>query len=58
VDRRGFEVEIIGRAESWSMSAPVLFYVEPWWGGGPHFPSGRDLMGKVLLRVRDEENSR
>lgn len=27
---------------------------DPWWGGGPNFPDGRDLLGKVLVRVRDE----
>ncbi len=27
---------------------------DPWWGGGPNFPRGRDLLGKVLVRVRDQ----
>jgi len=27
---------------------------DPWWGGGPQFPSGRDWLGKVLMTVRDE----
>jgi len=26
---------------------------DPWWGGGPNFPSGKDLLGKVLRKVRD-----
>ena len=26
---------------------------DPWWGGGPNFPNGRDWLGKVLLRVRE-----
>jgi hypothetical protein len=25
---------------------------DPWWGGGPNFPSGRDLLGKALMEVR------
>jgi hypothetical protein len=25
---------------------------DPWWGGGPNFPGGRDLLGKALMRVR------
>lgn len=25
---------------------------DPWWGGGPNFPHGRDLLGQVLMRVR------
>lgn len=25
---------------------------DPWWGGGPNFPSGRDMLGKVLIDVR------
>lgn len=31
---------------------------DPWWGGGPHFPHGRDMLGKVLMRVRDELRDR
>lgn len=27
---------------------------DPWWGGGPNFPHGRDWLGKVLMKVRDE----
>jgi ribA/ribD-fused uncharacterized protein len=25
---------------------------DPWWGGGPNFPGGRDLLGKALISVR------
>ena len=25
---------------------------DPWWGGGPNFPAGRDMLGKVLVEVR------
>lgn len=25
---------------------------DPWWGGGPNFPGGRDLLGKALKEVR------
>lgn len=25
---------------------------DPWWGGGPNFPSGKDLLGKALMQVR------
>ena len=25
---------------------------DPWWGGGPNFPGGRDWLGKVLMLVR------
>ena len=25
---------------------------DPWWGGGPNYPKGRDLLGKILMRVR------
>ena len=25
---------------------------DPWWGGGPNFPSGKDMLGKVLMKVR------
>ena len=25
---------------------------DPWWGGGPNFPKGKDLLGKALIRVR------
>ena len=25
---------------------------DPWWGGGPNFPKGRDLLGKALMVVR------
>lgn len=25
---------------------------DPWWGGGPNFPRGRDMLGRVLVRVR------
>ncbi|MAG26482.1 Swarming motility protein ybiA [Candidatus Pacearchaeota archaeon] len=25
---------------------------DPWWGGGPNFPGGRDLLGKALIEVR------
>ena len=25
---------------------------DPWWGGGPNFPGGRDLLGKALINVR------
>ena len=27
---------------------------DPWWGGGPHFPEGKNLLGKVLVQVRKE----
>lgn len=27
---------------------------DPWWGGGPNFPKGRDLLGKTLIRVREQ----
>jgi ribA/ribD-fused uncharacterized protein len=27
---------------------------DPWWGGGPKFPSGKDWLGKILMRVRAE----
>lgn len=27
---------------------------DPWWGGGPHYPHGRDWLGKVLVEVRGE----
>jgi len=27
---------------------------DPWWGGGPNFPKGRDLLGRVLVKVREE----
>lgn len=27
---------------------------DPWWGGGPNFPNGRDWLGKVLMEVREE----
>ncbi len=32
---------------------------DPWWGGGPNYPKGRDLLGKILRRVRIslQENS-
>lgn len=23
-----------------------------WWGGGPNFPGGKDLLGKALMEVR------
>jgi ribA/ribD-fused uncharacterized protein len=26
---------------------------DPWWGGGPNFPGGRDLLGSVLCDVRE-----
>ena len=26
---------------------------DPWWGGGPNHPTGRDLLGKILMRVRN-----
>lgn len=25
---------------------------DPWWGGGPNYPQGRDLLGKALMKVR------
>lgn len=25
---------------------------DKWWGGGPNHPHGKDLLGKVLIRVR------
>ncbi len=25
---------------------------DEWWGGGPNFPDGRDLLGKALMKVR------
>ena len=25
---------------------------DPWWGGGPNYPRGRDLLGKALMEVR------
>lgn len=25
---------------------------DPWWGGGPNYPRGRDLLGKALMKVR------
>ena len=25
---------------------------DAWWGGGPNFPTGRDLLGKALIEVR------
>lgn len=25
---------------------------DAWWGGGPHYPKGRDLLGKALMEVR------
>lgn len=25
---------------------------DPWWGGGPRFPRGRDMLGRVLCKVR------
>lgn len=34
---------------------------DPWWGGGPNFPAGRDLLGKALRQVREQlrkENGR
>lgn len=27
---------------------------DPWWGGGPNFPKGKDYLGKVLMKVRAE----
>ena len=27
---------------------------DPWWGGGPHHPDGKDMLGKVLMRVREQ----
>lgn len=26
---------------------------DPFWGGGPNFPDGMDLLGKVLIKVRE-----
>jgi ribA/ribD-fused uncharacterized protein len=26
---------------------------DPWWGGGPNFPEGRDWLGQILADVRD-----
>jgi ribA/ribD-fused uncharacterized protein len=26
---------------------------DPWWGGGPNFPNGRDWLGAILMDVRD-----
>lgn len=25
---------------------------DPWWGGGPNYPRGRDLLGRALMEVR------
>ena len=25
---------------------------DAWWGGGPNYPRGRDLLGKALMEVR------
>lgn len=25
---------------------------DPWWGGGPNYPAGRDLLGKALMKTR------
>lgn len=25
---------------------------DPWWGGGPNYPDGRDMLGRVLVAVR------
>jgi ribA/ribD-fused uncharacterized protein len=25
---------------------------DKWWGGGPNYPNGKDLLGKVLMKVR------
>lgn len=25
---------------------------DPWWGGGPNYPRGQDLLGKALMQVR------
>lgn len=30
---------------------------DPWWGGGPNYPAGRDLLGKVLMRIRNKLNN-
>ena len=30
---------------------------DPWWGGGPNFPRGRDWLGKVLTLVRTHLSS-
>ena len=27
---------------------------DPWWGGGPSFPAGRDLLGKALIEIRSQ----
>lgn len=27
---------------------------DPWWGGGPNFPKGRDWLGQILMSVRSE----
>lgn len=27
---------------------------DPWWGGGPNYPKGKDYLGKVLVKVREE----
>jgi len=27
---------------------------DPWWGGGPNFPRGKDLLGRALMRVRSK----
>ena len=26
---------------------------DPWWGGGPNYPKGRDWLGKILVEVRE-----
>lgn len=27
---------------------------DPWWGGGPNYPKGRDWLGRILMAVRTE----
>jgi N-glycosidase YbiA len=27
---------------------------DPWWGGGPHYPEGRDWLGQILMQIREE----
>jgi len=26
---------------------------DPWWGGGPNYPDGRDWLGQILMELRD-----
>jgi len=27
---------------------------DEWWGGGPNYPNGKDLLGKALMKVREQ----